>query len=424
MPPSRGTPGATAFAVGSDAFVAGGQSVGADVGRGLMRSALPQPTAILTALKRFRSTRGLVLLESIHDVARQAAPPGTDAAATRALRTRKLGRFLLHLAFALQRQEEQKQHAGRRGAAHGDGDGEGGGSAVQPGWRRRRGSGGGDDGAGHGGAAPLTSVLVCNKRVGSPGSYDALLQQYASMRLRLTRAGGEAGGPAAAFVPRVADGGGAAAVAGAAAADVVAARGLARVVTAHMLKGPGVTSRMPAPACTVYLPPDPAAAAAAAAGAGGGAGGAGLPAAPALRAAALPDLALPTWQLLDLVEAGRQLGLVRVWPHGKAGPEVAAAAAVGAGKRESERAAGGDVAPGGAASATAERSAGVPGDGGGTAAAAVPLSQGAARAVWSYAGCEAAGELELVGQLVATGLAAGLAEEVDAMLQRLREGAD
>lgn len=86
-------------------------------------------------------------------------------------------------------------------------------------------------------------VMLPFPRLVPQGGYDALLQQYASMRLRLTRAGGAAGGAAAAFVARVGDGSGAAAVAGAAGADAVAAQGLARVVTAHMLKGPGVTSR-------------------------------------------------------------------------------------------------------------------------------------------------------------------------------------
>lgn len=138
-----------------------------------MRTALPQPTAILTALKRFRNTRGLVLLESIHDVARQAAPPGTDAAATRALRARKLGRFLLHLSFSLQKEDKQKkQHAGWQADEDERGDGDDTAGGV-PQWRRRRRAGDGDDDAAHSGAAPLASVLVCNKRVGSPVSAGA-----------------------------------------------------------------------------------------------------------------------------------------------------------------------------------------------------------------------------------------------------------
>lgn len=179
---------------------------------------------------------------------------------------------------------------------------------------------------------------------------------------------------------------------------------------------------MPAPSCTLYLPPDPAAA-----GGAGGAGGTELHAATALRAATpLPDLAaLPTWQVLDLVEAGRQLGLVRVSLHGKAGAGEGAEAAAGAGKPEDGRAAGSNAVPSAAAGAVGGGSvSSVPGDSRGMVAGAAAASQEAGGAVWSYAGCEAAGELELVGKLVATGLAAGLANEVDAMLHGLRVGAD
>ncbi|KAG2440509.1 hypothetical protein HYH02_010387 [Chlamydomonas schloesseri] len=246
-----------------------------------MTTTLANPQAILATLKRFRQTRGLVLLESIHKVAEEAAPAGADAAAARALRARKLGRFLLHLAFSLQKEEEEQKQlsaaARGRGAARGRY-----GEALS----RCRGSGGsGDDGAaGQGGAAaPRTSVLVCNMRVGSPNSFDSLLQQYASMRLRLTRAGGDGDRSAAALVPRVHDGAAGGAVPGAAAADVVAARGLARVVTAHMLKGPGVTSRMSAPSCSLYLPPPGQAASVAAGGAGAATSG-GTSGAPVLRA--------------------------------------------------------------------------------------------------------------------------------------------
>ncbi|KAG2499120.1 hypothetical protein HYH03_002703 [Edaphochlamys debaryana] len=220
---ARSKGSARILVVGSDDFLKYGQSLGADAqrGGGLLFTKHQHPAVALDVVRlNLAASPCLVLVESLHALAENAAPATPNVRDTRAARTRHLARFLLALSRALQAAPKARPE--------------------QPRQRRRKAVVAGPEPGAAAGALAASVVLVCNARH-EAGLYDLQLQQFATTRLRLA-----AGQDAA---EAEAEGGGG--------AGAKPGGGEPRCLSATLLKAPFYHTRMPQLMTEMYLPNGP-----------------------------------------------------------------------------------------------------------------------------------------------------------------------